>query len=193
MPNIDTATLPNAIKTISYNEDIQASKVVGIDVLYSGSSIADGDTNALSDVLILANPYEYTYTIDSDGEDDLQLGAVSIGSVVNCSINITTDPSSVLVEPGSTTDLIFEVTPTTPGAFSYTITINSDAPAPEDVYTINVTGTWTEFEYWKILSGGSVGNRNTLERSVDLYEDGGVGNNPVTEAAGVVYEGGSAT
>lgn len=106
MPNIDTTTLPNVQVNGSYSQTVSASKVVGMAVSRSGA-VSYGGADPLGDVTTgIAN--EFTYTISSDSEDDLVVGAVTISNESNCSVNITTDPESAVVEPSSSTNLVID-------------------------------------------------------------------------------------
>lgn len=143
MPNIDTASIANGVVGAAYSQDIVASKVVGMAVTRSGpGAIADGGSDAVGEIPT-ASATEYTYTLGSDSEDDLVIGAVTISGQSNCSVVITTDPEAVVVEPGSDTPLVIEVTPTADGAWSFNISIANDTTTGEDPYNWGVNGTAT--------------------------------------------------
>lgn len=171
MPDINTTSLPNGLKSVAYSQAITADKVVGIDVERVGS-VPDGSSDPYGD-LDTGVATEFTYAIHSDGEDDLAISAATISGETNCSVTVTTDPGGAIVEPGSSTLLIIAVTPTADGAFSFTINIISDAAGAEATYTINVSGTGTSYEFWSVVDGGGIGNRDAVENSAVSVEDGG--------------------
>lgn len=189
MPDITTTTLATGYIGVAYNQTIVAAKVVGIDVERSGS-IPDGGSDPLGDVET-GKVTPFTYTIQSDGEDDLQITSAAIGGETNCSVSVVTDPGGVLVEPGSDTNLDIEVTPTADGPFSFTITVTSDAAGAEATYVITVTGTGFSYEFWSVLAGGGIGSQEVVENSdVSVEEDGGVGSQEAVVTSVVSVEGG---
>ena len=152
MPRIVTHILETATVDHVYSHPIVATKVVGIDVSRSGS-ITDGSSDALGNVTI-AQATEYTYTISADGDDDLVISGVTITNLTNCFVDITTDPTGVTVETGSTTNLVIDVTPILEAAFSFDISISNDTTTTENPYNFTVSGTGVISESDLVTSAG---------------------------------------
>ncbi|MCC6574144.1 MAG: choice-of-anchor I family protein [Planctomycetes bacterium] len=107
-------------------------------------TIADGGTEALGTVLIGMNN-DYTYTIRNEGDATLTLGGapVATSAQVNCTAVVQTAVGSTTINGGATTSFVIRVNVTAVGAFSFTLTVNSD-DADEATYDFVVSGTGTQ-------------------------------------------------
>jgi len=107
----------------------------------SGTIRANGSTDALGSVPT-GTAQSLTYTLRNIGSTGLLLGnpAVSVSGATNCTANVVTNPSGLLVAASGTTSGQVDVTPTAAGAFSCQLLFASNDPDVPS-YVINVSGT----------------------------------------------------
>lgn len=134
----DSTPANRPLLNIVYTTDLQPEIVVTRGV----SDIADGETDSLSGFLPNAAS-SVTYTISNSGSVPLcLLGAVpvAVSGETNCAVSIVTQPTSPLAN-GQTTDVVFSVTPTNPGLWSFVVTMGTnDLTGDEANYSWTVNG-----------------------------------------------------
>ena len=107
-------------------------------VTRNGNEIANHGVEGVSGAAV-GSATALTYTISNVGGGQLGLTTpVSVGGQENCTVTITTQPSSTL-SGGASTNLVANVTPTSAGAWSFQISITNDDEA-KNPYTWTVTG-----------------------------------------------------
>jgi hypothetical protein len=125
-----------------YNWTVSGTAVAAeIAVLEGANPLADGGTDAVGDLPSGAGAPR-TYTINNTGVTPLGITVpVVIGAEANCSVVVDTQPAASVAGSGTTT-LALTITPTAPGAFSFTVSF-ANTDADENPYNWTVSGTAT--------------------------------------------------
>jgi hypothetical protein len=107
----------------------------------SGTIRADGSTDALGNIAT-GNTQTLTYTLRNIGSTALLMGnpALAFSAATNCNVNITSNPTGVLIAGTGTTTAQVQVTPLAAGAFSTLLTFTSNDP-DNPTYVVTVSGT----------------------------------------------------
>jgi hypothetical protein len=105
----------------------------------SVTGVTDGSTTTMTNVDLGSTTPTSTrsFTINNPGNAALSISGIS---GANSDFAVTTAPAGT-VAAGGTTTFVVTFQPTTPGAKSKTIQINSDAPSPQNAYAITLTAT----------------------------------------------------
>jgi len=112
-----------------------------IAVLEGANPLADGGTDAVGNIAS-AVPTARTYTINNIGGAALGITApVVVGSLVNVAVAVVSQPATTVAAFG-TTSYAINITPTAPGAFSFTVSF-ANTDADENPYNWTVSGTGT--------------------------------------------------
>lgn len=142
MPTITTTTLvAGFVGEVYPTQTITAIPIPGVNLTRSAANKADGSEDDLGDVAS-GSATEFVYTVESDGDDDLILDGspkVAISGESNCTATVTAQPTSP-INPGSTTTITIDVTPTVDGAFSFDLSMDND-DSDENPYNLSVIGT----------------------------------------------------
>lgn len=110
-------------------------------VLVGVDPLADGGTDAVGSIASGA-PTARTFTINNTGGAALGITVpVVIGSLVNCAVAATAQPTASVAAFG-TTSYAINITPTAPGAFSFTVSM-ANTDSNENPYNWTTSGTAT--------------------------------------------------
>jgi MYXO-CTERM domain-containing protein len=132
-----------------------------LSVMRGATAIADGGTDNLGTVNA-GSASGFTYTLNSTGNTTLTISTpVTVSSVLNCSVAITTQPGTSVASSTSTT-MVIAVTPTAPGPFSFALSVanNSLTKSP---YNWTGSGVAPAFGGSKIGSSGGGGGCTTSD------------------------------
>jgi hypothetical protein len=112
----------------------------GPDISVTG--VADGGSATMTNVDLgsATTTSTRTFTINNPGNAPLNISGIT-GHTANFAV--TTAPASSVTGSGGMTTFVVTFQPTTPGAKSATISINSNAPSPRNAYTISLSATAT--------------------------------------------------
>jgi hypothetical protein len=125
-----------------YNWNITGTGINGADlnVTRGATPVPDTGTDSVAGAVAGAATV-LTYTLSNAGNQNLTITTpVPVpGTQTNCTASITTQPTSPVAPAGSTT-LVVTVTPAAAGAFSCTIAIANNSPAPKNNYTWTISG-----------------------------------------------------
>ncbi|CAG0962761.1 hypothetical protein PLCT2_00852 [Planctomycetaceae bacterium] len=130
------------------------STVPEMDVVRGTAKIEDGCFDSVGNVA-LGTTVSFSYTIYNTGNADLTLvNPVNLIGVVNCTITVTSQPTSPVV-PFDSATLIISVSPKAPGLFSCVISIGNNDP-DENPYNWTLIGAGPG----KIGGGGNNGTHD---------------------------------
>ncbi len=106
--------------------------------LQRGASIADGGSDNVG-TLPAGSASAFVYTVANTGNAALSVSNLNVGTLSNCTVNVTTQPGSSVGAGGGTTFTV-AVTPVAGGSFSAQLSLpNNDAD--ENPYDFTITGS----------------------------------------------------
>jgi hypothetical protein len=112
-----------------------------MDVFRGSSPISASGTDLAGSAFVAGVGSTLTYTIANTGTADLNISTLPVAapsSLVNCTATITTQPTSP-IPAASSVAFAIEITPIAPGAFSCTVSIDSD-DGNENPYNWTIAG-----------------------------------------------------
>ena len=129
-----------------FNLTVSGTATTAPDIAVSSSesgSVADGGTDTISSTVTVGESAAVTYTIENTGTSTLNIIPPTVGGNISGDSNVTVNSLSLgatSVEPGGTTTLVVDYTPSASGPFGFDLVIESDVAGPLASYEIAVGG-----------------------------------------------------
>lgn len=136
--------LPNNDTENPYDVEIKGNVAASdLDVTIGAVHIADGGSSSIGNSVQAGTPISLTYGLDNLGTAAVTINSVTFGTLVNCTISITTSPAPTLIPPNTmnATTMVLSITPTAAGPFSAPVIIATSATnTTENPYNFTISG-----------------------------------------------------